>query len=149
MLRRASQEFNVKVRELAVALLEYVSGAPAEQPAFGKPIKPDQRTRDAAQALWATLSGPCRPRDGPNCWRHCPVAGSPCSRGGHFHGFRHTGLSRTGFAPSSPMTIRQFTSDPLFRQRYWARNHVGWRHMDQTSPNAGHRALADWSGRES
>jgi NAD-dependent SIR2 family protein deacetylase len=44
--------------------------------------------------------------------------------------------------PSNPMTIRQFTSDPLFRQRYWARNHVGWRHMHDTLPNAGHRALA-------
>lgn len=44
--------------------------------------------------------------------------------------------------PSNPMTIRQFTSDPTFRQRYWARNHVGWRHMDDTLPNAGHRALA-------
>lgn len=44
--------------------------------------------------------------------------------------------------PSDPMTIRQFTSDPVFRQRYWARNHVGWRHMDDTAPNAGHRALA-------
>ena len=40
------------------------------------------------------------------------------------------------------MTIRQFTSDPVFRQRYWARNHVGWRHMDDTRPNAGHRAVA-------
>ncbi len=44
--------------------------------------------------------------------------------------------------PSNPMTIRQFTSDPVYRQRYWARNHVGWRHMDSTLPNAGHRALA-------
>jgi NAD-dependent SIR2 family protein deacetylase len=44
--------------------------------------------------------------------------------------------------PSNPMTIHQFTSDPVFRQRYWARNHVGWRHMDDTMPNAGHRALA-------
>ncbi len=44
--------------------------------------------------------------------------------------------------PSNPMSIRQFTSDPTFRQRYWARNHVGWRHMDATLPNAGHRALA-------
>ena len=44
--------------------------------------------------------------------------------------------------PSNPMTIRQFTSDPQFRQRYWARNHVGWRHMADTLPNAGHRALA-------
>jgi len=45
--------------------------------------------------------------------------------------------------PSNPMTIRQFTSDPAYRQRYWARNHVGWRHMHATLPNAGHRALAD------
>ncbi|HET9876976.1 MAG TPA: NAD-dependent protein deacetylase [Mycobacterium sp.] len=44
--------------------------------------------------------------------------------------------------PSSPMTIGQFVGDPVFRQRYWARNHVGWRHLAATSPNAGHRALA-------
>jgi NAD-dependent SIR2 family protein deacetylase len=44
--------------------------------------------------------------------------------------------------PSNPMTIRQFSSDPAFRQRYWARNHIGWRHMADTLPNAGHRALA-------
>ncbi len=43
--------------------------------------------------------------------------------------------------PNNPMTIRQFTLDPVFRQRYWARNHVGWRHMDDALPNAGHRAL--------
>src|ERR1700743_2139480 len=44
--------------------------------------------------------------------------------------------------PSDPMTIRQFTSDPVFRQRYWARNHVGWRPMNYTQPHAGHRAVA-------
>jgi NAD-dependent SIR2 family protein deacetylase len=44
--------------------------------------------------------------------------------------------------PSNPMTIQQFISDPVFRQRYWARNHVGWRHMHDTRPNAGHRAVA-------
>src|ERR1700755_719301 len=44
--------------------------------------------------------------------------------------------------PSNPMTIRQFMSDPVFRQRYWARNHLGWRHMHRAMPNAGHRALA-------
>lgn len=44
--------------------------------------------------------------------------------------------------PSNPMTIQQFIGDAAFRQRYWARNHVGWRHMDDTLPNAGHRALA-------
>jgi len=45
--------------------------------------------------------------------------------------------------PANPMTIRQFTSSADFRRRYWARNHVGWRHMAATEPNAGHRALAE------
>jgi ANTAR domain len=56
MLRRASQEFNVKLRELAVALVEHISGAPAEQPDTGAPITPDDRTRAAARLMWAALS---------------------------------------------------------------------------------------------
>lgn len=45
--------------------------------------------------------------------------------------------------PANPMTIRQFTTSREYRQRYWARNHLGWRHMASREPNAGHRALAD------
>ncbi|WP_063064488.1 NAD-dependent protein deacetylase [Nocardia violaceofusca] len=44
--------------------------------------------------------------------------------------------------PRNPMTYQQFVGDPVFRQRYWARNHVGWRRMDAARPNLGHRALA-------
>ncbi|WP_067570324.1 Sir2 family NAD-dependent protein deacetylase [Nocardia acidivorans] len=44
--------------------------------------------------------------------------------------------------PRNPMTYQQFVGDPVFRQRYWARNHIGWRYMDAARPNAGHRALA-------
>lgn len=44
--------------------------------------------------------------------------------------------------PRRPMTFEQFVSDPHFRRTYWARNHVGWRHVHRTHPNAGHRALA-------
>ena len=40
------------------------------------------------------------------------------------------------------MTYQQFVSDAAFRRTYWARNHVGWRHVHRTSPNAGHHALA-------
>ncbi|MCM6778642.1 NAD-dependent protein deacetylase [Nocardia sp. CDC159] len=47
-----------------------------------------------------------------------------------------------GSPPRTPMTYQQFVADPVFRQRYWARNHVGWRRMDAARPNAGHRALA-------
>ena len=45
--------------------------------------------------------------------------------------------------PANPMTIRQFISSRDYRRRYWARNHLGWRHMAGRDPNAGHRALAD------
>ena len=45
--------------------------------------------------------------------------------------------------PANPMTIRQFITSREYRQRYWARNHLGWRHMAATEPNAGHRALAE------
>ncbi|MGV9612855.1 NAD-dependent protein deacetylase [Nocardia xishanensis] len=44
--------------------------------------------------------------------------------------------------PRNPMTYQQFVGDAVFRQRYWARNHVGWRRMDAARPNPGHRALA-------
>lgn len=40
-----------------------------------------------------------------------------------------------------PMTIEAFLSSPESRRRYWARNHLGWRHMDAAAPNAAHRAL--------
>lgn len=44
--------------------------------------------------------------------------------------------------PRTPMTFQQFTGDERFRRHYWARNHVGWRHVGRTQPNAGHLALA-------
>lgn len=43
--------------------------------------------------------------------------------------------------PRTPMTYQQFVGDEAFRRHYWARNHVGWRHVRTTRPNAGHRAL--------
>ncbi|MFI2753750.1 Sir2 family NAD-dependent protein deacetylase [Cellulomonas sp. P22] len=44
--------------------------------------------------------------------------------------------------PRTPMTYQQFVGDEAFRRHYWARNHVGWRHVGRTEPNDGHRALA-------
>ncbi|WP_017612590.1 NAD-dependent protein deacetylase [Nocardiopsis salina] len=45
--------------------------------------------------------------------------------------------------PRNPMTYQQFVGDHAFRRHYWARNHVGWRYMERTECNDGHRALAD------
>lgn len=41
-----------------------------------------------------------------------------------------------------PMTIGEFRSGPVARQRYWARSHLGWQRMHRARPNAGHLALA-------
>jgi NAD-dependent SIR2 family protein deacetylase len=45
---------------------------------------------------------------------------------------------RTG----QPMTYQEFTGSAAARQRYWARSHLGWRHVTGAPPNAGHRAVA-------
>jgi NAD-dependent SIR2 family protein deacetylase len=41
-----------------------------------------------------------------------------------------------------PMTYQEFTGSAGARQRYWARSHLGWRHVTGAAPNAGHRAVA-------
>ena len=60
-LRRASHESNVKLRTLAVALMEHIGGSPAEQPAAASPIVPDEAARKAARLLWAVLTHAPKP----------------------------------------------------------------------------------------
>jgi NAD-dependent SIR2 family protein deacetylase len=48
-----------------------------------------------------------------------------------------------GSPPRSPMTYQEFIKDPANRQRYWARNHIGWSHLRHADPNQGHRAAAE------
>jgi hypothetical protein len=55
-LARASQHFNVRLRNLAVALVELVGGTPAEGPEDPDAVVvPDERDRSAAQRMWAAL----------------------------------------------------------------------------------------------
>ena len=49
-----------------------------------------------------------------------------------------SGSARRG----NPMTYQSFTGDPVARQRYWARSHLGWRTIGEARPNDGHRAVA-------
>jgi len=44
--------------------------------------------------------------------------------------------------PATPMTYQQFSGSPEARQRYWARSHLGWRHIARARPNEGHHAVA-------
>lgn len=56
-LAEASQHHNVRLRELAAALVEHVGSAPVEQPAdpSGR-LDPDDRAVAAAAQLWASLA---------------------------------------------------------------------------------------------
>ncbi|GGQ15000.1 NAD-dependent SIR2 family protein deacetylase [Actinomadura coerulea] len=44
---------------------------------------------------------------------------------------------------AEPMTYQAFTGSEAARRRYWARSHLGWRHIARARPNAGHRAVAE------
>ena len=50
-----------------------------------------------------------------------------------------TGLARR----AEPMTYQAFTGAAAARQRYWARSHLGWRHIARAAPNLGHQAVAE------
>ena len=50
-----------------------------------------------------------------------------------------TGLARR----ATPMTYQTFTASAAARRRYWARSHLGWRHIARAAPNDGHRAVAE------
>src|ERR1700685_1671291 len=50
-----------------------------------------------------------------------------------------TGLARR----AEPMTYQTFTGGAAARRRYWARSHLGWRHIAGAVPNAGHHAVTE------
>ena len=44
---------------------------------------------------------------------------------------------------AEPMTYQTFLGSAAARRRYWARSHLGWRHIARAVPNAGHRAVTE------
>ncbi|MEV6873287.1 ANTAR domain-containing protein [Amycolatopsis sp. NPDC051128] len=74
-LRRTSQEFNVKVRELAVALVEQLGGGSSAQPEGTPEIRPGAAARHAAEQLWSAFSTPPAGKPGvslPGVWVPSP-----------------------------------------------------------------------------
>jgi NAD-dependent SIR2 family protein deacetylase len=48
---------------------------------------------------------------------------------------------------AEPMTYQTFVGSAAARRRYWARSHLGWRHVARAAPNDGHRAVAELQAR--
>ncbi|MGC5027537.1 MULTISPECIES: Sir2 family NAD-dependent protein deacetylase [unclassified Tsukamurella] len=102
---------------------------PAWEPAEATAPDPDYADRlDRARAL---LRGR----------RIVALTGAGISTASGIPDYRSPGAPRR-----NPMTIQQFLGSPEFRRRYWARNHLGWRHMDAALPNPAHRALTELPG---
>jgi hypothetical protein len=82
-LARASQHFNVRLRNLAVALVEHVGRSPAERPEDpDQVVEPSDEDRRVAAQVWAALSpsGPSGPEGESPPFQ--PPAGPPAGRGG-------------------------------------------------------------------
>jgi NAD-dependent SIR2 family protein deacetylase len=54
----------------------------------------------------------------------------------------YRGATGTAQRRPAPMTYQAFTGDEHARRRYWARSHLGWRHIAHATPNSGHLAVA-------
>ncbi|SHN48015.1 ANTAR domain-containing protein [Cryptosporangium aurantiacum] len=65
LLDRASQRYNVRLRELAVALAEHVGNAPAEHPDdVGHVLTPTESARTAARQLWRAVARASKAENG-------------------------------------------------------------------------------------
>ncbi|WP_242895497.1 NAD-dependent protein deacetylase [Actinomadura litoris] len=58
-----------------------------------------------------------------------------------------TGQRQRARSTEQPMTYQRFTGSAAARRRYWARSHLGWRHIAGARPNGGHLAVAELQAR--
>lgn len=58
--------------------------------------------------------------------------------------YRSEGVGLYARTDRRPMQHAEFVRSAKSRQRYWARNFVGWPQFSSHEPNAAHRALQRW-----
>ncbi|XP_055332911.1 NAD-dependent protein deacylase sir-2.2-like [Paramacrobiotus metropolitanus] len=56
--------------------------------------------------------------------------------------YRSEGVGLYATSSSRPIQYQDFINSEKFRQRYWARNYVGWPNFSQVQPNFTHKFLA-------
>lgn len=58
--------------------------------------------------------------------------------------YRSEGVGLYARTNHRPIQHQDFMKSPSMRQRYWARNFVGWPNFSSVQPNASHMALVAW-----
>jgi len=62
--------------------------------------------------------------------------------------YRSAGTGLYARTSRRPVLYQDFVKKPDARQRYWARNFVGWPRFSAIQPNETHHILADWHQRK-
>ncbi|KAH9525417.1 NAD-dependent protein lipoamidase sirtuin-4 [Bulinus truncatus] len=58
--------------------------------------------------------------------------------------YRSEGVGRYATSTNRPVQYNDFLKSAAARQRYWARNFIGWPHFSSFLPNRSHYILSDW-----
>jgi len=61
--------------------------------------------------------------------------------------YRSAGIGLYARTTRRPVLYQDFVRSATARQRYWARNFVGWPRFSAVEPNTTHHILADWQQR--
>lgn len=58
--------------------------------------------------------------------------------------YRSEGVGLYATSTNRPVQYTDFLKSADIRQRYWARNYVGWPRFSSFFPNTGHKVLSEW-----
>ncbi|CAG0882719.1 unnamed protein product [Cyprideis torosa] len=72
------------------------------------------------------------------------MTGAGCSTESGIPDYRSPGTGVYSDSKRAPIDYRDFLANPGARQRYWARNFVGWPKVAAAKPNITHERLAEW-----